>query len=101
MSEAGHHHNPVARIHQLCRPLDFCAFKLDIDTPWVEMPVVEQLLENPGNLKEFFFEHHVVSPVMSPWWARGGPGAMKGTTRDSYEIFTKLRQKGVRSHSWI
>jgi len=39
--------NPVNRIHQLCGVKDFCAFKLDIDTPSVELQIVQQLLASP------------------------------------------------------
>ena len=44
--------NPVTRIHEMCGPDDFCAFKLDIDTPEVELPLAQQLIQNPGHLKE-------------------------------------------------
>ena len=36
----------------MCGADDFCAFKLDIDTPKVEFPIVQQLVQDPGNLKE-------------------------------------------------
>ena len=67
-TEKGNMHNPVHRIHELCRIEDFCAFKLDIDIPHVEYSLVKQLLENHGYLKEFFFEHHVHNPLMSEYW---------------------------------
>merc|ERR550525_695826 len=43
----GHEHNVVNRIHSMCTSIDFCAFKLDIDTPTVEMALVHQLLGRP------------------------------------------------------
>eukprot|EP00438_Fugacium_kawagutii_P029309 Skav208008 [mRNA] locus=scaffold1203:304494:304952:+ [translate_table: standard] len=89
-------HNPVHRIHQLCRAQDFCAFKLDIDRPSIEYPLVLQLVEDPGHLKELFFEQHVRNPLMRPWWQNN----VRGTYADSYSIFTSLRKKGVRAHSW-
>ena len=58
-ADKGSMHNPVHRIHELCRMGDFCAFTLDIDFPEVENALAQQLLENHGHLKEFFFEHHV------------------------------------------
>ena len=90
-------HNPVHRIHELCRIEDFCAFKLDIDTPHVEYSLVKQLLENHGYLKEFFFEHHVHNPLMSEYWGRGVDMSLK----DSYLLFTTLREKGLRAHPWV
>merc|ERR1719277_1717968 len=92
--------NPMVRIGSTCQPDDFCAFKLDIDTPSVELPLVQQLLTSPkiaGVLDEFFFEHHVHGLMQSPGWGEN----VNGTFADSYEIFSQLRRMGVRAHSWI
>jgi len=94
------HENPVKRILEKCKPEDFCAFKLDIDTPSVEFPIIEQLMASPAPaavLDEFFFEHHVHG-VMENW---GWDKDVNGTFADSYRIFTQLRQMGIRAHSWI
>jgi len=83
-----------------CRPDDFCAFKLDIDTPWVEVPLVRQLLKSPAIaqvLDEFFFEHHVHGLMQEQGWGEN----VNGTFADSYEMFAHLRRMGVRAHSWI
>lgn len=97
---ADHINNPVNRIHQLCGVKDFCAFKLDIDTPSVELPIANQLLANPAatraSLDEFFFEHHVHGLMQNNWG-----DAVEGTFADSYQMFGQLRQLGVRAHSWI
>lgn len=93
--------NPVERIRHACRPQDFCAFKLDIDTPSVELPLVQQLLATPAetgaSLDEFFFEHHVHGLMQRFGWG----DRVNGTFADSYDIFTRLRMMGVRAHSWI
>merc|ERR1712054_430268 len=47
-AKAGHEHNVVERIYKMCGKDDFCAFKLDIDTPSVEVPLVQQLLTQPN-----------------------------------------------------
>merc|ERR1719361_1813629 len=100
-AELGAEHNVVERIHRLCGPDDFCAFKLDIDTPAVELPLVQQLLDNPSqtraSLNEFFFEHHVHGLMQKHGWGN----KVNGTFVNSYNMFTKLREMGVRSHSWI
>jgi hypothetical protein len=100
-AEPGHEHNVVERIYEMCGDQDFCAFKLDIDTPSVEFPLVQQLLANPREtgvaLDEFFFEHHVYGTMQFHGWG----SIVNGTFADSIDIFTKLRQMGVRSHSWI
>jgi hypothetical protein len=92
--------NPFARLRSECKPEDFCVFKLDIDTPSVELPIVQQLLASPETgqiLDEFFFEHHVHGLMQKYGWGDG----VDGTYADSYEIFTNLRKMGVRAHSWI
>lgn len=100
-AERGHEHNVVERIHRICGAQDFCAFKLDIDTPSVELPLVNQLLASPAqtsaSLDEFFFEHHVHGMMQNYGWG----SAVNGTFADSYAIFQRLRQMGVRAHSWI
>jgi len=92
--------NPVNRIHRHCSPEDFCAFKLDIDTPSVEAPLVQQLLASPertrSSLDEFFFEHHVHGLMEHHGWS-----PVTGTFADSYHLFARLRELGVRAHSWI
>mmetsp|Transcript_54364 Transcript_54364/g.101934 ORF Transcript_54364/g.101934 Transcript_54364/m.101934 type:complete len:322 (-) Transcript_54364:43-1008(-) len=93
--EAASRNNPVAEIHRRCKAEDFCVFKLDIDTPPLEWSLARQLLAEPGHLKEFFFEHHVHG-WMERIWHMG-----EGTIADSYNLFARLRQKGVRAHSWI
>jgi len=100
-AEPGHEHNVVERVYKMCGKDDFCAFKLDIDTPSVELPLVQQLLAQPEKtsvaLDEFFFEHHVYGTMQHHGWGTN----VNGTFADSIDIFTKLRQMGVRSHSWI
>lgn len=99
-AEVDSENNPVSRIYSTCRPEDYCVFKLDIDTPSVELPLIEQLLGNPqetrAKLDELFFEHHVEG-VMQAYW---GP-AVRGTFADSYDLFGMLRHLGVRAHSWV
>jgi len=99
-SDPNHEHNPPNRILRDCRPEDFCAFKLDIDTPSVELPIVQQLMDSPqfGDvLDEFFFEHHVAGLMQLYGWGDD----VNGTFADSYAIFEGLRKMGIRAHSWI
>lgn len=99
VTESASQNNPIKRINTECRPDDFCVFKLDVDTPAVEMPIVEQLLAGKANgkLDEFFFEHHVAGLMQTYGWGAG----VEGTFADSYRIFLKLRKQGIRAHSWI
>ncbi|CAE8619617.1 unnamed protein product [Polarella glacialis] len=100
-AEPGNQNNPVERVYELCSPDDFCAFKLDIDTPLVELAITQQLLNSPhktaASLDEFFFEHHVNGLMEHFGWE----GCTNGTFLDSYNLFSALRHMGVRAHSWI
>eukprot|EP00747_Dinoflagellata_sp_TGD_P180193 gnl/TRDRNA2_/TRDRNA2_32229_c0_seq1.p1 gnl/TRDRNA2_/TRDRNA2_32229_c0~~gnl/TRDRNA2_/TRDRNA2_32229_c0_seq1.p1 ORF type:complete len:369 (-),score=43.10 gnl/TRDRNA2_/TRDRNA2_32229_c0_seq1:15-995(-) len=100
-TEVGNEHNPVSLIHRLCRPHDFCAFKLDINVPWLELALVRQLLREPNKtraaLDEFFWEHHVHGMMQNFGWKH----YVRGTYAHSYNLFAGLRRLGVRAHSWI
>uniref|UniRef100_A0A7S1I8A8 Uncharacterized protein n=1 Tax=Eutreptiella gymnastica TaxID=73025 RepID=A0A7S1I8A8_9EUGL len=92
----------VALVH----PNDFVVFKLDIDNSAVEAEIILAILESPAliaRIDELFWEHHVQgSPTMWAGW--GGPSNLKGrhsTLLSSYQLFTRLRQAGIRAHSWI
>lgn len=77
-------------------------FQIDIDTPSVEMRLVGQISENPeiaALIDEFFFEHHVnLEPLASCCW---GTSNMNETGASSFRLFSKLRQLGIRAHSWV
>jgi hypothetical protein len=75
------------------------AVKLDIDTPAVEMPLVDQLLEDKeiqSRVQEFFFEHHTKIAEMVPSWGNKTQGLLS----DTYDMFLRLRKAGVRAHAW-
>jgi len=80
---------------------DYVVFKLDIDSKEVETPIVEFLLtwNNLGLLDEFVWEHHVNNYLMAPHWR--DTQDMSKSIADSYQYFLKLRQRGVRAHSWV
>jgi hypothetical protein len=54
-------------IKQIAVPEDSVSFKLDIDTPTVEIPLAMELLQDPqllGLVDEFFFELHFRCEVL-------------------------------------
>ena len=67
------------------------------------LAVLAQLLEDTALsalIDEFYFEHHVVSsPMFYEGWNRGP--RLTRTLADSYTAFTKLRELGIRAHSWV
>jgi hypothetical protein len=82
------------------RPEDYVVVKIDIDSPDIENPLLDQVAGDNGLqhlVDELFIEHHVNATLMNGWW---GTGNSQLTMRDTYQKFTTLRSKGVRMHSW-
>jgi len=103
---AGVADNPLTFIKHLTKPEDFVVFKLDIDSPLVEIALVQQLMADPqilGLVDEFYFEHHVSGSPMQwlGWGDLQNSDAELSTLKESYELFTFLREHGVRAHSWV
>jgi len=72
--------------------------KLDIDTPILENELIDQILNDKSIsslIDEMFFEMHVTINEMIRFW-----GTPSGQLKDTYILFTKLRQLGIRMHSW-
>ena len=98
--------NPLTFIKHLTKPEDFVVFKLDIDSPVVEIAFVKQLMADPQLLElvdEFYFEHHVSGSPMQwhGWGDLQNSAADLSTLPESYELFTFLREHGIRAHSWV
>ena len=98
--------NPLTFIKSLTRPEDFVVFKLDIDTPVLEIDLVKQLMADRALhelVDEFYFEHHVSRSPMQwhGWGDLQKSEAEFSTLSASYELFTFLREHGVRAHSWV
>lgn len=92
--------NPLTMLLRVAGPDDFVAFKLDIDAQLIETEIVRQILADPevsSRIDEFYWEHHVDMPDMAEFW---GKGVFSGSLADSYDLFTRLREVGVRAHSW-
>lgn len=100
-------HSPTRLIQELTFPEDFVSFKLDIDTPEVEIPIVMEILNNTKVqqlLDEFFFELHFRCEVMRDCgWEWRMPNTFQGLTLDrpaALKLFRELRNKGIRAHIW-
>jgi hypothetical protein len=90
--------NPWLMLKAVARSYDHVVVKLDIDTPVLENALINQILNDSSIhslIDEFFFEHHVTVNEMLPYWGRP-PRQLK----DSYVLFRKLRELGIRMHSW-
>ena len=90
-------------IRQQADKEDYVLFKLDIDSKEVETAIVDHLLSGDNDdlsyIDEFVWEHHVDNYLMAVHWQSSQD--MTKTIADSYDYFLRLRQKGVRAHSWV
>jgi hypothetical protein len=99
--------SPLKMMKQIAVPEDFVSFKLDIDTPTVEIPMAMELLQDPqllGLVDEFFFELHFRCEIlMYCGWKDKMPQEYNGLQLDresAMKFFRKFREAGVRSHFW-
>jgi hypothetical protein len=98
--EPGNVLNPFTTIKKNFNEDDLIIVKLDIDTPHLEMALVQQLLDDDELsrlIDQFYFEHHVGLKELERQWG----SQIRGTVKDSLELFYKLRQKGVPAHFWV
>ena len=87
--------NPFNLVHNHFNADDIIIVKLDIDNSFIEQKFIEQLLEDSRFhasasrktlIDHFYFEHH-----------------LDGTfeRKESIELFTQLREKGIPAHYWV
>ena len=117
VSAVGAHHNPWRVLAHVARPRDYVVVKLDIDNSETELALIEQLLDGTspasGLVDELFWEHHVAGSLLScprlmGYHRMSGWGLMTFNTSDkretlegSYDLLTRLREQGIRAHSWV
>jgi hypothetical protein len=92
--------NPLKLILENFREDDLIVVKLDIDTSAIEVPLALQLLKDDRYSKlidQFYFEHHVRNDELAKDWRH----SMKGTVKESLDLFAGLREKGIPAHSWV
>lgn len=100
--------SPLRLIKKMATVDDFVAFKLDVDTPSVEIPIALQIVSDPhlaALIDEFFFELHfqceLISGISGCWGVI--PDQVEGLQLDRHsamQLFLKYRQLGIRSHFW-
>ena len=101
--------NNLRVLLSMTSPDDLVVVKLDIDHPAVENSLISQILTNEAvstRVDELFYEDHVQRhPFMDsgsrPWLRFNGGPLPTRTLRDSYRLFSHLRQLGIRAHSWV
>jgi len=92
--------NPLRMLAEHFTAEDFIVLKLDVDTPSVEVRLVQQLLETEelsGLIDQFYFEHHVLLEELRGAWGEG----VQGSVADSLKLFHSLRTRGIPAHFWV
>lgn len=104
-SNVTHKNNPLRIIRDIATVDDFVSFKLDVDTPYVEIPLALQIANDPSMaalIDEFFIEIHFDCPLLRGCWGTV-PKSIDGFTLDrvsAMKILQKFRTMGIRSHFW-
>ena len=78
---------------------DFVVVKVDIDTPAVELTIVEAIAARPelsSLVDEIFFEYHFYFDGRYIGWE-----PVHNDVDDALRLMLRLRQAGVRAHFWI
>ena len=104
-SDASHKSNPLTMIKSLANLDDFVAFKLDVDTPAVEIPIALQILADPeasSLIDEFFFELHFQSVLLEGCWGKlpDYESGLRLNLVTALSTFQKFRTLGIRAHFW-
>jgi hypothetical protein len=54
-----------------------------------------------SKIDEMFFEYHVQDKYMGTVWSNGHELPSGSDMQTAFELFSKLRHKGLRIHSWV
>jgi hypothetical protein len=81
------------------------AVKVDIDTPFAELAIVEAIADRPdiaARVDELFFEYHFNYDGLDfGWKCQKIAGRCQGDVDTAVGLMRRLRQLGVRAHFWI
>lgn len=88
------------------RVKDFVVVKLDIDTPWLEHKILQDIIDKPhlaALVDELFFEFHfqVDDSKPPPAHKRAAEDRPDIGVRAALQIMQRLRHLGIRAHFWV
>eukprot|EP00755_Sulcionema_specki_P021535 Sspe_Gene.13482::Locus_4611_Transcript_1_1_Confidence_1.000_Length_1483::g.13482::m.13482 len=86
VTEDSSDHNAIVVLKRTCRPEDFCILKVDCNSDYFESLYLRAVLEDPV----------VATLVDESWW-----DVEDNKEAASADLLLKLRNKGVRAHSWV
>ena len=93
-------YNVLDVLRHAARPHDFVVFKVDFDTPELEVGLVRVIAKSRALsllVDEVLFEYHFATRPNFGWGGTEG----KSTVDDALQLMSELRAAGVRSHFWI
>jgi len=97
--------NFLAGLRLLAVPKDWVVVKLDLENEITEIEMIYQIFEDEqlrGLIDEIHWDHHVLkTPMTSIWGLEGMDINDHNTLGASYVILSKLREFGIRAHSWV
>jgi hypothetical protein len=83
------------------QPGDYVLFKIDIDDPKTELEIINYILDDSQScITELVWEHHISGNYLMSEWGKM-EDRDQSTLRQSYDLFVRLRRKGIRAHSWV
>jgi hypothetical protein len=91
--------NPFKTLLENYGEEDLVVVKIDIDGG-PEMPFLTQILNDArlsNMIDHLYFENHVHLGELAGNWGSG----MKGTIKDTLDLFRSMRDKGVAAHYWV
>ena len=121
-------HNPLRLVAELTHESDFVVLKMDFDQPAMEDALLDQLLGSPrlvALIDELIYEQvalHNPLVAFGPWRKAVGPFPGQGvdahglaikrdrsnaadatvvSLAESFALFHRLRNLGIRAHSWV
>jgi len=94
--------SPIRILKDIVHSEDFLVLKIDIDNEELELGIIYSFISDTtvtDLIDEFFFEHHVsLNPMEHYAW--GHKDKVNNIT-ESYQLFGRLRNAGIRAHSWV
>lgn len=94
--------NPLNHLLEKVDHGDVVTMKIDFDALEIEQQLINTILEDrdvSSRIDELFYEDHVVMAWMTQVW--GVSRTSNRTAVDSLQTFRRLREAGIRAHSWV
>ena len=102
IADARDERNPLNVLKSIANASDFVVVKLDIDNHVLESQFIEQIVSDPSLaslIDEFFYEPHFsFKPMVRCCWKNSADP--NTDLLKAFNVFTRLRQIGIRAHGW-